>query len=737
MKSVVVAVFATLASLRLVQGKTLRGNADQTPIVRVLNLIRDLKVGVEYDGKMEQKTYDKYACWCEATLERKATDIANAKALIETLGKHILKLNGEIGAHGAEIASLKKWIGENQEAQTDATQLRDKENADYETEKMETEQCIGALESAIKTLTGAGEGKGGAGFLELRQAQIISAAQGIRRALSHQAVSQLATDDMQVVSNFLEKPADFVAMQTDHKSPFGEYAPASGKLQGILKGMYDAFTADLEKSNGEEANKQKAYEEYIATKTSELTSNQATLETHELDKAAKGKDESDSQTERDDTQKQLKEDENYFELTKQGCREKAMEWNERSRIRSEELVGINKAIEILESPEAQQEDANEKESLLQQRRSVFFQLASSSMSMASKDRSSLVSRASRTSRAARAARARSRVWTKLAKVAAKYGNFNLAQIAAEVRAGGHFDKVIKMMDDMIVVLRKEEQSDIKHRDLCQNNINKNNNDIADAEHNMQTATATVNEMTTKVNEMKEEIKELERLQGQTNTDMEEKLEMRNKEREYFEASIKDDVVAADTIRKAMASLVKTAEKHASHLFVQVQQGPGPEYTVDSDKAPELAEKKDRSGQMGGIITVLETIVTDIDNDVAIARKEDEQAQKEYEEERQGLKDLLHAQKASVVAAEQTISDAETTMNTATEHHLSNEQELAVQKELQVTLNTDCDWVAKEFDNRRAARKAEVEGLQNAKSILAGAASGDSGSMDELVVDSAR
>merc|ERR1719401_1541738 len=101
---------------------------------------------------MEQKSYDKYACWCEATLERKAQDIAHAKEKIEKLDEHILKLKGDLGAHGAEIASLKKWIEENKAAQQDATDTRDKEHLAYEAEKTESEQCIGALEAAIKVL---------------------------------------------------------------------------------------------------------------------------------------------------------------------------------------------------------------------------------------------------------------------------------------------------------------------------------------------------------------------------------------------------------------------------------------------------------------------------------------------------------------------------------------------------------------------------------------------------------
>merc|ERR1719311_1462443 len=100
----------------------------------------------------EQKSYDKYACWCEKTLERKAKDIEDAKAKLIELQEEINKLSGDLGVHGAEIEQLKKDIAENLQAQKAATELREKENAEYEEEKTESEQCIGALEMAIKVL---------------------------------------------------------------------------------------------------------------------------------------------------------------------------------------------------------------------------------------------------------------------------------------------------------------------------------------------------------------------------------------------------------------------------------------------------------------------------------------------------------------------------------------------------------------------------------------------------------
>merc|ERR1719355_207308 len=121
--------------------------------------IEELEKQVKSDGKQEQEDFDTYACWCEKTMERKAGDISSAKELIDETQILIKKLKGEIASHGAEIDQLNKDIAQNIEAVKEATELRNKEHKEYAGERAESEQCIGALEAAIKVLTGAGTKK--------------------------------------------------------------------------------------------------------------------------------------------------------------------------------------------------------------------------------------------------------------------------------------------------------------------------------------------------------------------------------------------------------------------------------------------------------------------------------------------------------------------------------------------------------------------------------------------------
>merc|ERR1719326_217590 len=163
---------------------------------------------------------------------------------------------------------------------------------------------------------------------------------------------------MDVMKHFLSKPSEFLQKSTKGMSaaqvannPFGDYAPQSTQIQGILKGMYDGFTSDLEKDNADEADKQKSFEEFMATKKMELATLQATLEKQTLDEAEKTKTMADSRQLLDDTKTQLEADEVFFADTKEGCKVKAGEWAERTRLRTEELQGITQAIKILSDGE--------------------------------------------------------------------------------------------------------------------------------------------------------------------------------------------------------------------------------------------------------------------------------------------------------------------------------------------------------------------------------------------------
>merc|ERR1719217_1447365 len=226
-------IAASLACALLASGVFPAAASGQSPVSRVVELIQELKAKIEADGKAEQKVYDKFACWCEKTLARKAAAIDAAKETITKTQQEIIELKGKLGELGATIKQLEKEIAENEEARKEATEIREKENEDYVAEKTEAEQCIGALEAAIKVLTGAGTKKA---LETLQEAQLLSVAAGVKGVLRRMSSSDaMKPSDLNLMKDFVENPTHFVkafsgaqmtASISSGQNPFGDYAPA-------------------------------------------------------------------------------------------------------------------------------------------------------------------------------------------------------------------------------------------------------------------------------------------------------------------------------------------------------------------------------------------------------------------------------------------------------------------------------------------------------------------------------
>merc|ERR1719331_2878634 len=179
---------------------------------------------------------------------------------------------------------------------------------------------------------------------------LLSVAVGVHEAIKMLPVGhQLSSKQISLISAFAKDPAEFYDQKAEKAA---SYNPASATIQGILKDMYDTFSMNLEKSTEVEAVAQKNYESLIGVKENEMATLIAAKEKKEGEKATAEKDLADASQDLDDTTKQMKADTAFFDETKAACQAKADEWAERVRARTEELAGINKAIEILTGDDA-------------------------------------------------------------------------------------------------------------------------------------------------------------------------------------------------------------------------------------------------------------------------------------------------------------------------------------------------------------------------------------------------
>jgi len=673
----------------------------ETPISKVVKLLQDLVGKIEEDAKAEQKTYDKFACWCEETLARKAAAIDAGKELIASTQREIVELKGRIGELGATLKQLEKEIAANEEARKEADEIRAKENEDYTAERTEAEQCIGALEAAIEVLSGAGTKKA---MLEtLQEAQLLSVVAGIKGVLPRVPSSNaLQESDLNLMKDFIENPTKFVGPRfsaaqvgADSANPFGDYAPASTQIQGILKGMYDSFSANLETANAEEADKRKAYEELHATSLQEHATLTATLEAKTKEHADAEKSLADNKVLLQETEDQLAADEKFFDETKESCKAKAAEWAEQTRLRTEELHGMGKAIAILEGGADTFGGAF---------KSAFIQISQKTTSKSKKDI------------------ARSAAYAKLKSLYKNHGGLRLAFLASEVGSSGHFDKVIAMIDKMVADLRKEEQHDIAARDRCQLEANKLKNEEEDLDYNIKKKGEEKDRLENQKDEVKEKLEAVGKEIESTNETMVEILEERNDEQDEFKKALKDDTDAVALIEMAIAALTKFYTDNKLPLELVQKDHKEPEYTQDPDKAPEASfgGGSGRKSETGGIIAILSMLKEDLEMEIKTAREAEAKAQGEYVSQNADLASTMKAQQATELSLDGEKADLNMKISD-TEGEIDNHNDMKVSTNAaRDKLKPSCAWVEEHFESRRDARKKEIEGLQEAKGILAGA-----------------
>merc|ERR1719401_1002781 len=223
-----------------------------------------------------------------------------------------------------------------------------------------------------------------------------------------------------------------------------------------------------------------------------------------------------------------------------------------------------------------------------------------------------------------------------------------------------------MIDEMIIVLRKEEQEDIEHRDRCETSQNANKNELEDLGNDIEKTKKSLKRMENTKKDIEGDITNLEKDIKATKKDMADLLDMRNEEVSEFRQALKDDADAVDLLKQAIVALSKFYKRNKMAVPELVQKGrKAPEYTEDADKAPETswsgADYGGRKSETGGILAILEMLVEDMEKEMKEGRADDASAQEEYLKQEGALQDTLDSQEKGKANLETEKGDLEEKM----------------------------------------------------------------------------
>merc|ERR1719420_391518 len=627
-----------------------------------------------------------------------------AKARIEELNAYIDDIESGRIEFTSERADLEKAIkGLNKEIET-AEDMRDKEHSDFLAAKDEMEKAIAALEEAVEVLDKATAEHKGSLLSIKREVQAFREGEhtGAGMALQH-AIElgnrYLSKGDALFLQRLLggEVPkADWKKL--NRKVTFkAKYKARSGKIQNILADMLQTFKTNLEDAEKKEKEAAETHENLMESKNKELSGNQEALAAGEKEGAARGMNMEDAQKEVDDLKAQIEADTKFIADTEEALATKKEEWKERKKLRTLEIASINKAIAILNSDEARD---TMKSSFKSQGYLQTMLLQKSTKSVVREQASTVLRRLGARTKDPRLA---------------SLGKTVLAQ-AAE----GPLDEVIKMIDEMVETLKKEEESDLEKKEQCESLREEKTASARELSINIDDFTDVMTQNKARIAELQGliEVKKEENIQMEK--DLEEAKRTREDEKAAYEAAKADDEAAAELIMKAKETLANFYKDNGLAL-AQLAQPP----TVEAGKAPPPPPKTwdepygGAKGESTGIQAILGMIHEDVLADIEKATKAEEKAIAEYEAFVKDTKESIAANNKAIEDMEGEIADCEEKITTATEERASAKGELdSVMEEIKAA-EPGCDFATINFEVRKKNRQMEIDGLLKAKPILQG------------------
>jgi len=673
-------VAAALVSLSL--GAKLGGHSALTfdasaaksrPVTKVITLLKDMLKQLEKEAEEDEDIYDKLACWCETNDREKTKAIKDAESRIAQLQVQIEEDSAISSRLNTEIKNTKEEVAKNQEALDEAIAIRKKELAEFNAEEKEMLEAIQALRAAVTVLS---KHHGGAAFLQVPHTHMLGVATTLQHLIDSQhLVGVLTHKERRVASAFIQAPEDFFDASPTMADQ--SYTPQSGEIFGILTQMKETFEKDLSDAQKTELQRVKAFEEIKKLKEDEIFAGKAQIEKKTEELADTDERLAHAKEDIEDTKASLTADEQFLMDLKEKCQMTDQEWEARQKTRAAEMEAVSKALAILSGDDAH-------DTFTRTFNPAFLQ-----------------TRLHRYGGRRQAAEL-------LAAKASKLHSPRLAALATSMKLDA-FEKVKKAIDDLVKALQDEMAAEVKKRDWCIEEFDNNALETQQTEFVKKDVLAkiaaletTIKTLTAEIDTLKAEIVEMEK-------QLKAASEVRDAQNKEFQATVADQQETQRLLKSALEVLAGFYGKGTTAL-VQNKQGPPP---------PPGFEEYKKSAASGGVMEMIEQIMLDAKKMEEETRRDEQEAQKAYEDFTKETKDSVAAKSAEIVTKSEEKAKAEGALVEAKEEREAVLLELEQLSNYNAELHQSCDFTTKNFDLRQTARAEEIEALRQAKAILSG------------------
>merc|ERR1719356_1972684 len=627
---------------------------------------------LEKEAEEDEDIYDKLACWCETNDREKTKAIKDAESRIAQLQVQIEEDSAISSRLNTEIKNTKEEVAKNQEALDEAIAIRKKELAEFNAEEKEMLEAIQALRAAVTVLSK----HGGAAFLQVPHTHMLGVATTLQHLIDFRhLVGVLTHKERRVASAFIQAPEDFFDASPTMADQ--SYTPQSGEIFGILTQMKETFEKDLSDAQKTEEQRVKAFEDIKKLKEDEIFAGQAQIEKKTEELADTDERLAHAKEDIEDTKASLTADEKFLMDLKEKCQMTDQEWEARQKTRAAEMEAVSKALAILSGDDAH-------DTFTRTFNPAFLQ-----------------THLHRNGDRRQAAEL-------LAAKASKLHSPRLAALATSMKLDA-FEKVKKAIDDLVKALQDEMAAEVKKRDWCIEEFDNNALETQQTEFVKKDVLAkiaaletTIKTLTAEIDTLKAEIAEMEK-------QLKAASEVRDAQNKEFQATVADQQETQKLLKSALEVLAGFYGKGTTAL-VQNKQGPPP---------PPGFEEYKKSAASGGVMEMIEQIMLDAKKMEEETRRDEQEAQKAYEDFTKETKDSVAAKNAEIVTKSEEKANAEGALVEAKEEREAVLLELEQLSNYNAELHQSCDFTTKNFELRQTARAEEIEALRQAKAILSG------------------
>eukprot|EP00928_Gymnodinium_smaydae_P039282 TRINITY_DN2685_c0_g1_i1.p1 TRINITY_DN2685_c0_g1~~TRINITY_DN2685_c0_g1_i1.p1 ORF type:complete len:751 (-),score=233.01 TRINITY_DN2685_c0_g1_i1:101-2353(-) len=294
---------------------------------KVISLLEGLQSKVMAEGEEEAQTYNKFSCFCKDTTAEKTKDIQAGEDNKGELSSYIGERASARDDLDANIATLNGDITDAENAMKTSEAERAGTLATYEKNANDLKGAIGALSGAIDSL----KSSKAPALVQLRSVQ-----ETVRTATL--LADALGLASAKEVSALLQEKPDV---------PMQDYNFHSDGIITTLEKLLKDFRAEKAQLDAEEVSSVQVHHAFMQEKTDLVKRKNTELETAKKNKALKQQEIASASAQLTTVASTLLDDKQYLSELSSMCSEKAKTWDQRSRIRSDELSALTSAIAII------------------------------------------------------------------------------------------------------------------------------------------------------------------------------------------------------------------------------------------------------------------------------------------------------------------------------------------------------------------------------------------------------